>query len=193
MQIAKGEDGLYTGVLTLPKGTRFDLKILKNPTVGQLIWSATRYASVLNSDYAYDFGEFTNNLVPNGNFEEGAVKWTPATGIQPWGAHGGDHALVVGGKNYPNVATSDTFIIPPNQVLACSFYFLSYVSQTGSRVIVRNVDTQSILFEYASMAGATGHWAPFSGKFKSVDSPVRAQVVCEALDGQFDDISLVSP
>lgn len=90
VQMVRGEDGLYTGVLTLPKGTKFDLKILKNPTVGQLIWSATRYASVLNSDGVYDFGEFTDNLVPNGSFEDGDVKWTP-TGLihKNSAAHGG--------------------------------------------------------------------------------------------------------
>lgn len=79
--MTKGEDGLYTGVLILPKGTRFDLKILKNPTVDRLIWSATRYASVLNSDGAYDFGEFTDNLVPNGDFEGVEAQWTPADSI----------------------------------------------------------------------------------------------------------------
>lgn len=81
VQMVKGEDGVYTGVLTLPKNTRFDLKILKNPTAGQLIWSATRYTGVLNSDGAYDFGEFVDNLVPNGNFEEGVAKWTPSESI----------------------------------------------------------------------------------------------------------------
>lgn len=190
VQMTKGEDGLYTGVLTLPKGTRFDLKILKNPTVGQLIWSAVRYASVLNSDGAYDFGEFVDNLVPNGNFEEGDVKWTP-TGLihKNSAAHGGENILILHGDS----GSSDQFVIPPNQTFACSFYFLSWVNPIGSRVIVKDVDTQSILFEYANMAGVTGHWAPFSGKFKSGDSPVKAQVVCEAQNGQFDDLSIVSP
>lgn len=188
--MVKGEDGLYTGVLTLPKGTRFDLKILKNPTAGQLIWSATRYASVLNSDGAYDFGEFTDNLISNGNFEDGDVKWTP-TGLihKNSAAHGGQNVLILDDGS----ASSDTFVIPPNQVLACSFYFLSWVNPRGSRIIVKNVDTQSVLFEYANMGEVTGRWVPFSGKFKSGDSPVRAQVVCEAKNGQFDDLSLVSP
>lgn len=120
--MAKGEDGLYTGVLTLPKGTRFDLKILKNPTAGQPIWSATRYASVLNSDGIYDFGEFVDNLVPNGNFEDGDVKWTPSESIVERAyAHEGGHCLAVGDQ-FADSASSDTFVIPPNQDLRYSTY-----------------------------------------------------------------------
>lgn len=70
VKMTKGEDGLYTGVLTLPKGTRFDLKILKSTVEGTSggsnVWSAVRYASVLNSDSSHDFGEFVDNLIPNG-------------------------------------------------------------------------------------------------------------------------------
>lgn len=192
MQMVRGEDGLYTGVLTLPKGTKFDLKILKNPTAGRLIWSATRYTSVLNSDGVYDFGEFTENLVPNGNFEEGDVKWTPTGRIHKnSAAHGGQNVLIL--PDDGSSASSDTFVIPPNQVFACSFYFLSWVNPRGSRIIVKNVDTQSVLFEYSNMGEVTGRWVSFSGKFKSGNSPVRAQVICEAKNGQFDDLSLVSP
>lgn len=191
VQMVMGEDGLYTGVLTLPKGTKFDLKILKNPTAGKLIWSATRYTSVLNSDDVYDFGEFTENLIPNGNFEEGDVKWTP-TGLiyKDSSAHGGQNVLVL--SNDGSSASSDTFVISPNQVFACSFYFLSWDNPIGSRIIVKNVDTQSVLFEYSNMGKVTGRWGSFSGKFKSGNSPVMAQVICEAKNGQFDDISLVS-
>lgn len=32
--MTKGEDGVYTGVLALPKGTRFELKILKSTVDG---------------------------------------------------------------------------------------------------------------------------------------------------------------
>lgn len=74
VKMTKGEDGLYTGVLTLPKGTRFDLKILKSTVDGTSgennVWSAAHYKSVLNSDASYDFGEFIDNLIPNGNFED---------------------------------------------------------------------------------------------------------------------------
>lgn len=60
VKMTKGENGLYTGILTLPKGTRFDLKILKSTvdgtSGGNNVWSAVRYKSVLNSSTAYDFG-----------------------------------------------------------------------------------------------------------------------------------------
>lgn len=45
-------------------------------------WSATRCKSVLNMSASYDFGEFTTNLIPNGDFDEGQVKWTPAEAIR---------------------------------------------------------------------------------------------------------------
>lgn len=191
--MTKGEDGVYTGVLTLPKGTRFDLKILKSTvdgtSGGNNVWNAVRYASVLNSDYRYDFGEFTDNLVPNGDFEEGDVKWTP-TGLihENSAAHGGKNALIL----HDNIGSSDQFIIPPNQVLTCSFYFLSRVAPKGSRIMVKNVDTQSIMFEYTNMMVNGVQWTPFSRKFKSGDVPVKVQVVCEARNGMFDDISIIS-
>lgn len=194
--MTKGEDGLYTGILTLPKGTRFDLKILKNPTVGQLIWSATRYASVLNSDGAYDFGEFVDNLVPNGNFEEGAVKWTPATGVVDWGAHGGDRALVVGGEDYPNVVASDNFIIPPNQNLKISLYALPW-SDAGFVMEVRDVATQSALFKETLKTQLHGSWNSLARAFKTGSSTVNAQLVITSVEKHvgiaFDDIAIVSP
>lgn len=80
--MTKGEDGVYTGVLALPKGTGFDLKILKSTvdgtSGGDNVWSAVRYKSVPNSSAAYDFGEFIDNLIPNGNFEDADAVWTPA-------------------------------------------------------------------------------------------------------------------
>lgn len=195
VQMVKGEDGLYTGVLTLPKGTRFDLKILKNPTAGQLIWSATRYASVLNSDGAYDFGEFTDNLIPNGDFEEGVVKWTPTTGIQNWGAHGGDHALVAG-ENYPAVVTSDEFIIPPNQNLKCSLYARPW-SELGFVLEIRDVATQSALFKETLKPQIRDKWNPLAIAFKTGGTTVTAQLVLTSVNKDvgtaFDDIAIVSP
>jgi hypothetical protein len=85
VKMTKGENGMYTGVLTLPKGTKFDLKILKSTvdgtSGGNNVWSAVRYTSVLNSDSRHDFGEFADNLVPNGDFEEETAKWTPSSCI----------------------------------------------------------------------------------------------------------------
>ena len=68
VKMVEGADGVYTGELSLPKGTKFDIKILK-PTVsttsgGDNTWSAVRYASTLNTSTSYDFGEFTDNLIP---------------------------------------------------------------------------------------------------------------------------------
>lgn len=82
VKMTKGDDGIYTGELSLPKGTKFDIKIMKSSVSttsgGVNAWSAVRYASTLNVSASHDFGEFTNNLTPNGNFDEGKVKWTPA-------------------------------------------------------------------------------------------------------------------
>lgn len=196
VRMTKGEDGLYTGVLTLPKGTRFDLKILKNPTVGQLIWSATRYTSVLNSEGAYDFGEFVDNLVPNGNFEEGAVKWTPPESIVEQAyAHEGGHCLAVGDQSADS-ASSDTFVIPPNQVLKYSTYIRTWTAGSLARVVIKDVDTHSVLFEAPIRPRSADQWIAFSGTFNTGGSPVTAQVVCTSVDKAafaFDTMSLVSP
>ena len=195
VKMVEGENGVYTGELSLPKGTKFDIKILKSTVSttsgGDNTWSAVRCASTLDISASHDFGEFTDNLIPNGNFEDGDVKWTP-TGLikKNSDAHGGQNVLILNGGNN---ASSDTFVIPPNQVLAYSFYFLSWVKPSGSRIIVKDVDTQSVLFEYAMGEITTKRWTPFSGKLESGGSPVRVQIICEAENGQFDDFSLVSP
>lgn len=197
VQMVKGENGLYTAVLTLPKGTRFDLKILKNPTAGQLIWSATRYTSVLNSDGAYDFGEFTDNLVPNGNLEEGAVKWTPTDGVvdNKSAALHGRYLLIVGGIR-PTITSSNPFVIPPNQTLSFSFYVKAFTGKGDVIVSIKTIDTNTTLFEVPRKS-ATGVWAGVSGKFTSGSTPVVARVVvaCDDTGGAmlYDDISLVSP
>lgn len=78
VKMVKGDDGVYTGELSLPRGTEFDVKILKSTVAttsgGNNTWSAIRYVSTLNKSASYDFGEFTDNLIPNGNFDEGPVK-----------------------------------------------------------------------------------------------------------------------
>lgn len=193
VQMVKGEDGLYTGVLTLPKGTRFDLKIVRNPTAGRLTWSATRYTSVLNSDGAYDFGEFVDNLIPNGDFEGVKAQWTPADSIVARdNAHGGGHVLAV--SNRP--VYSDTFVIPPNQNLRCSYYVRSSAGRKRVSLEVKDVDTQAILFEKHQNPDSGSDWIPASGGFKTGGSPTRACVVCTGYDGAifaFDDIAIVSP
>lgn len=106
VKMTKGKDGVYTGVVTMPKGTAFKLKVMKSTADGTSgganVWGATSYSSVLNSNGAYDFGEFTNNLVPNGSFEEGDVKRTPSGRIiQRDYAINSGHPLGIGDQ-YPS-------------------------------------------------------------------------------------------
>lgn len=68
VKMAKGDDDVYTGELSIPKGTRFDIKILKSTVSttsgGDNTCSAARYASTLNTSTSHDFGEFTDNPIP---------------------------------------------------------------------------------------------------------------------------------
>lgn len=76
--MVKGDDNVYVGELSLPKGTKFDIKIVKSTVSttsgGNNTWSAVRYASTLNMSASHDFGEFTDNLTPDGNFDGESVK-----------------------------------------------------------------------------------------------------------------------
>lgn len=200
VKMTKGENGVYTGVLTLPKGTMFRPKVMKSTVDGTSggtnIWSATSYSSLLNSDGAYDFGEFTNNLIPNGNFEEGDVKWTPSGCIikRDYAINGG--YLLSLGDQYPTSATSDTFIIPPNQDLRLSGYMYSWELDGSGIVEIKDVDTQSVLFKTVLSAKKIYAWEAFSGTFKTGSSPVAAQIVCTNVGAHahgFDNMSLVMP
>ena len=207
VKMTKGEDGLYTGVLTLPKGTRFDLKILKSTVEGTSggsnVWSAVRYASVLNSDSAHDFGEFTDNLVPNGSFDEGKVKWTPASGI------GGDAAATansapnvmhVGGAN-PTSTASDVFTLPPNQSMRLSGYFMTRHPVVEGVVTMKIVTPQHhTLFEFGNKTATSSTWVSFSKTFQTADTPTECQIVLSnprtddwTYRVDFDTLSLVSP
>lgn len=114
VQMVKGENDVYTGELSLPKGTKFDIKILKSTVSttsgGDNTW--VRYANTLNTSASHDFGEFTDNLIPNGR----QVKWTPAECIKldAVSALYGKNNLQVGGSEYPHSCTSDMFVLPPN-------------------------------------------------------------------------------
>lgn len=85
VKMVKGANDVYTGELSLPEGTEFDIKILKSTVSttsgGNNTWHAVKYSSTLNKSASHDFGEFTDNLIPNGNFDEGPKKWTPANAI----------------------------------------------------------------------------------------------------------------
>ena len=68
VQMVKGENDVYTGELSLPKGTKFDIKILKSTVSttsgGDNTWSAVKYASTLNTSTSHDFGEFIGQSAP---------------------------------------------------------------------------------------------------------------------------------
>lgn len=118
VMMVKGDDDVYVGELSLPRGTKFDIKILKSTVSttsgGGNTWSAVRYASTLNKSTLHDFGEFTDNLIPSSKPAEG--KWTPAECMSDPAAFGGKNVLTVGG-NHPASCTSDVFVLPPNQTL----------------------------------------------------------------------------
>lgn len=198
--MVKDKNDVWTGKLTLPKGTTFRLKVMKSTVEstsgGVNVWSATSYSSVLNSHGTYDFGGFTNNLIPNGNFEEGAVKWTPSGCIiQRDYAIDGDYFLGIGDQ-YPSTATSDTFVIPPNQDLRLSVYMYSWQLDGSSIIEVKDVDTQSVLLKTVLRAKKTYVWEAFSETFKTGSSPVAAQVVCTNVGVSahgLDNMSLVMP
>jgi hypothetical protein len=53
--------------LSLPKDTKFDIKILKSTVSTTSGGNNTWHANTLNKSASHDFGEFTDNPVPNGN------------------------------------------------------------------------------------------------------------------------------
>lgn len=200
VKMAKGEDGVYAGVVTMPKGTPFRLKVIKSTVDGTSggvnAWSAASYSSVLNSHGAYDFGEFITNLIPNGSFEEGAVKWTPSDCIiERDYAHRGGRFLATGGS-YPNIAMSDTFVIPPNQDLRYATYVRVSAANSLAIVEIKDVNTHAVLFKASIRPQSADRWIAISETFKTEGLPVTAQVVCTNVDKSsfaFDDMSLIRP
>lgn len=196
VKMTKGENGVYTGVLTLPKGTKFDLKILKSTIDGTSgggnVWSAVRYTGVLNSDSRHDFGEFAENLVPNGDFEEGAVKWTPSSRIvERHSAISSSHCLTLADGVFK--ASSDTFVIPPNQTLRYATSFRTWATDAVASIKIEDVNTHSILFDASVVPQAAEKWTPFAKWFKSGDVPVTARIILESKGGfAFDDMWLGS-
>ena len=205
--MVKGTNDVYTGELSLPKGTKFDIKILKSTVSttsgGDNTWSAVKYASTLNTSTSHDFGEFTDNLIPNGNFDEGQVKWTPAECIKLNGLtpNSGLNHLSVGG-DVPTSCTSDVFILPPNQTLRLTGYIRTRASGIDGVVAMKVVTPQQqILFELSNGGIQTDNWAPFSRTFKTGDVPMECQIVLsnKIQDGvwwrraDFDSLSLVMP
>ena len=181
--MTKGDNGVYTGELSLPKGTKFDIKILKSTVSttsgGDNAWSAVRYASTLNLSASHDFGEFTDNLIPNGNFEEGQVKWTPVKCIvEKPNSLDGEYLLSVGGPYNPVSCASDVFVIPPNQTLRLTGYvrnWLKNISGTATMNIV--TPQQETLFEFSVGGVQPSSWIQFSKTFETSDVPMECKIV----------------
>lgn len=207
VEMVKGGDDVYVGELSLPRGTKFDIKILKSTVSttsgGDNTWSAVRYANTLNMSASYDFGEFTDNLIPNGNFDEGRVKWTPTECVKldDSAPFDGRNILCVGGDTYPPTCTSDVFVLPPNQTLRLTGYIKTLAEGIDGAVTMR-VETpqQQVLFEF-SERDQKYKWVQFSRAFKTTDAPIECRIVLtNKSSGQdansrvlFDALSLVSP
>lgn len=199
--MTKGEDDVYTGELSLPKGTKFDIKILKSTVSttsgGDNAWSAVRYASTLNNSASHDFGEFTDNLIPNGNFEEGQVKWTPAEAIKYNTGLSYSHPCVVQVfKSAP--VTSDMFVIPPNQTLRLTGYCRGWDFGGSGALLIQVVSPQQeVLSESKLVVNTVEDWFSFSKTFTTGGIPLECSVKLINIDSKsdllFDSLSLVSP
>lgn len=207
VKMVKGENDVWSGVLSLPKGTKFDIKILKSTVSttsgGDNKWSAVRYASTLNLSASYDFGEFTDNLIPNGNFDEGQVKWTPTKCIKLGDSapFDGKNVLTVGGDAYPTSCASDVFVLPPNQTLRLTGYIKTFKAGIDGIATMKVVTPQQqVLFELSEHSDPYS-WAQFSRTFKTADEPRECQIVLSNINTGsdaknrvvFDALSLVSP
>lgn len=199
VKMVNGENDVWTGKLTLPKGTKFDIKILKSTVSttsgGDNTWSAVRYVSTLNMPASHDFGEFTDNLVPNGDFDEGQVKWTPTSSIINRDYAESTPYLMLLERDVKCV--SDVFTVPANQYLAFSGYARNADTTVGTATIaVESVEPQQQTLFEIDLHGGTDAWAPFSGSFNSGDVPTKCRVVATAVGTGsrkcFDSLSLVS-
>ena len=198
--MVKGDDDVYTGELSLPKGTKFDIKILKSTVSttsgGDNAWSAVRYASTLNLSASHDFGEFTDNLIPNGNFDEEPVKWTPAEAIRfNSEAISKPKAAIL---QQSESVTSDAFVIPPSQTLRLTGYCTGWSAGKSGTVLMQVVSPrQEVLFEFKLVINQTSTWTSFSKTFTTDGIPLECSVKLMNNDStaglMFDSLSLVSP
>lgn len=85
------------------------------------------------------------------------------------------------GDSRPNIASSDTFVIPPNQDLRYSTYVYTWSANSAANITIKDVDTQSVLFEAPIKPQSANQWIALSGTFKTGGSPVTAQVVCTSV------------
>lgn len=202
VMMVKGNGDVYTGELSLPMGTKFDLKILKSTVSttsgGDNTWSAVRYASTLNKSTSYDFGEFADNLIPSASIKHG--KWTPAECMSDPTAFGGKDVLAVGG-NHPASCTSDVFVLPPNQTLRLTGYIRTTTNGVEGTVTMKVVTPQQqTLFELSE--SSLNGWSQFSRTFKTDDVQRKCQIVLSnettgdnswRYGAYFQSLSLVSP
>lgn len=201
VKMVKDDGNTYTGKLSLPRGTEFDIKILKSTVSttsgGNNTWSAVRYASTLNKSTSHDFGEFTDNLVPSASIKAG--KWTPVECMSDPTAFGGKDVLAVGG-NHPASYTSDVFVLPPNQTLKLTGYIRTATNGVEGIVTMKVVTPQQqTLFELSE--SSLDGWSQFSRTFKTDDVQRECQIVLSNETGgstwqysaYFQSLSLVSP
>lgn len=187
---------------SLPKGTKFDIKILKSTVSttsgGNNTWSAVRYVSTLNKSASYDFGEFTDNLVPSASAKEG--KWTPVECMSDPTAFGGKNVSAVGG-NHPASCTSDVFVLPPNQTLRLTGYIRTSVNSVEGTVTMKVVTPQQQTPFELIEDGLDG-WSQFSRTFETDDVQRECQIVLSnkttgdnswKYSAYFQSLSLVSP
>lgn len=207
VKMVKGENDVWFGELSLPKGTKFDIKILKSTVSttsgGDNKWSATRYKSTLNLSASHDFGEFTDNLIPNGSFDEGQVKWTPAEAIRTANIYtqSPPNALRLGGTSGFTSCSSDVFTIPPGQTLRFTGYVITFAPSVEGVVTMKVVTPQQqTLFEFSVKTKADSNYLQFSKTFESWDVPMDCQITLsntavdvDSLLAGFDTLSLVSP
>lgn len=197
VKMVKGANDVYTGELSLPKGTKFDIRILKSTVSttsgGDNTWYAVKYASALNASASHDFGEFTDNLIPNGAFEKGTVNWDPSSQI---GERDYAHS-----KPYVNTvfkkSVSDVFTVPANQSLQLTGYVYHFDDNGGTPTFtVESVEPQQrTLLKINPVLGEMKSWSQFSGSFKSGDTPMKCRIMITTTgDGAmaFDSLSLVS-
>ena len=140
-------------------------------------------------------------LIPNGNFDEGPVKWTPSDLIVYRNtANSQPYMAFVGGAAAAS-CTSDAFTIPPNQTLRLSGYVATYHPPAEGVVTIKAVTPQQqTLLEASLKTDGHGAWMQFSETFRSADVPTECRLVLsnDAVGEQywrvgFDTLSLVSP
>nr|DAF95170.1 MAG TPA: hyaluronate lyase [Siphoviridae sp. ctICF6] len=181
------------------RAPKFDIKILKSTGAttsgGDNTWSAAGYASTLNMPASHDFGEFTDNLIPNGNFDEGQVKWTPADAITKNSVANSNPNVVTLQKSAS--ATSDVFVIPPNQTLRLTGYCMGWnVGKSGTVLIQIVSPQQEVLSESKLVIDSYAAWDSFSKTFTTGGTSLECSVKLTNNDSPaallFDSLSLVS-